>query len=379
MTTSQGDMPDRLDRTRAWMAGHDIDTLFVYCYRSSLTAHWTGYCPRHSVTNASLIVITPGNAVHITRLPLHSATAERESTAITQICAARSNWASADTSDMIDVALGWLGSQVAGPRNAFAAYRPEAGVKEELAQRLPGGLVDVTSLLTEHLAPKDPGEIARLRVAARCAQEAFDAGIAAMKAGGVGNDALRAAEAVLRDYGSLTWHCFVGATDAQGRSLLQPSKSILTPGTTVFFEVIPDVESFCPEVVSSVFIVEPPPRAAELDALMARSLDGLLATITPATTFADVFTSVVSDLESAGLSRDDITRLGHGTGIDNIELPEYISETDNRALGVNRVISVHPNIGTEQFGTILRGGTIIVTDTGAERLFSLPDGPLVAG
>ena len=378
MTTTEDDLPNRLDRTRVWMAEQDIHTLFVYCYKSSLTAHWTGYCPRHSVTNASLVVITASNAVHITRLPLHSATAERESAAIKQICAAPSAWASADVSDMIDIALGWLGDQSTGTRNAFAAYRPEAGAKEELAQRLPGGLVDVTSLLTEHLAPKDPGELARLRVAARCAQEAFDAGVAAMKVGGIANDALRAAEVVLRDYGSLTWHCFAGATDDQGRSLLQPSRSILTPGTTVFFEVIPDVESFCPEVVSSVFIADPPRHAAELDALMARSLDKLLTTITPATTFADVFASVVSDLESAGLSRDDMTRLGHATGIDNIELPEYISETDNRALGVNRVISVHPNIGTEQFGTILRGGTIIVTDAGVERLFSLPSGPLVA-
>jgi Xaa-Pro aminopeptidase len=379
MATTQDDIPDRLDRTRAWMAEQDIDTLFVYCFKSSLTAHWTGYCPRHSVTNASLVVITPTSAVHITRLPLHRATAERESTAITQICAARSTWASADTSDMIDIALDWLGDQLTGPRNAFAAYRPEAGVKEELAQRLPGELVDVTNLLTEHLAPKDPGEIARLRLAARCAQEAFDAGVAAMKVGGVGNDALRAAEGVLRDYGSLTWHCFVGVTDAQGRSLLQPSSSIFMPGTTVFFEVIPDVESFCPEVVSSVFIADPPPQAAELDALMAGSLDKLLTTITPATTFADVFAAAASDLEGAGLSRDDMTRLGHGTGIDNIELPEYISESDNRRLGINRVISVHPNVVTEQFGTILRGGTIIVTGTGAERLFSLPSGPLVAG
>jgi Xaa-Pro aminopeptidase len=379
MTTTQDDLPDRLDRTRAWMVEQDIDTLFVYCYKSSLTAHWTGYCPRHSVTNASLVVIAPRNVVHITRLPLHRATAERESTAITQICAARSTWASADTSDMIDTALGWLGDQLTGPRNAFAAYRPEAGVKEELAQRLPGGLADVTNLLTEHLAAKDPSEIVRLRVAARCAQEAFDAGVAAMKVGGIANDALRAVERVLRDYGSLTWHCFVGATDAKGRSLLQPSRSILTAGTTVFFEVIPDVESFCPEVVSSVFIADPPPRAAELDALMAGSLDKLLATIKPTTTFADVFASAVSDLESAGLSRDDMTRLGHGTGIDNIELPEYISEMDNRTVGVNRVMSIHPNIGTEQFGTILRGGTIIVTDGGVERLFSLPSGPLVAG
>lgn len=74
-----------------------------------------------------------------------------------------------------------------------------------------------------------------------------------------------------------------------------------------------------------------------------------------------------------------MTRLGHGTGIDNIELPEYISEMDNRTVGGNRVMSNHPNIGTEQFGTILRGGTIIVTDGGVERLFSLPSGPLVAG
>jgi hypothetical protein len=39
------------------MEDRDLGALFVYSYRSALTAHWTGYCPRHSVTNASLLVI----------------------------------------------------------------------------------------------------------------------------------------------------------------------------------------------------------------------------------------------------------------------------------------------------------------------------------
>ena len=116
------------------MDDRDIGLLFVYSYKSALTAHWTGYCPRHSVTNASLLAITPGDAVHITRLPLHVATAERSGTALTQLCAATSGWRVASVADLVAAAASRLDG-TSRTRAALAAYEPEAGIRTELEAR----------------------------------------------------------------------------------------------------------------------------------------------------------------------------------------------------------------------------------------------------
>ncbi len=358
------------------MRDRELDCLFVYSYRSALTAHWTGYCPRHSVTNASLLAITPSEAIHVTRLPLHVATAERGGTGIAQVCAAPVGWAVATVADLVATAAERLsGAPVARP--ALAAYGPEAGIIPELEARF-GEMPIVTAELVDALiGPKDASDLASLRKAATAAQEAFDAGVAVLRPGSRPADAVRAAEGVLRDHGSVTWHCFAGGTDAQGRSLLQSSEAVLAPGTTGFFEVIPDIDGFCPEIVSTLFVGEVPEGAEALHTVICDTLELALASISAQMTFGGLFSLMMAPLSAAGALEDDVTRLGHATGLDNIELPEFLDPSDGRAFGPGRVLSIHPNARTASYGTLFRGGTLIVTEGGCEPLFNFPSGAIV--
>ena len=358
------------------MSERGLDCLFLYSFRSAITAYWTGYCPRHSVTNASLLVITPSDALHVTRLPLHVATAERSRSPISHACAAPSGWAVATVEDLVATAAAWLPEDSLG-RVALAAYGPEAGIRGPLEQRF-GPLEDVTAELVDAFhGTKDADDLARLRKAAAGAQAAFDAGIAALRVGGVPGDAVRAAETVLRDHGSVTWHCFAGGTDHLGRSLLQASASVLTPGTTAFFEVIPDIDSFCPEIVSTVFVGDVPAEAHAIHDLLCRTLDSALGAIDATMSFGELFDLMIEPILASGATESEVTRLGHATGLDNIELPEFLAPDDPRPFRTDRVLSIHPNVKTAQYGTLFRGGTLIVGDTGCEPLFAFPDGPLV--
>jgi Xaa-Pro aminopeptidase len=94
--------------------------------------------------------------------------------------------------------------------------------------------------------------------------------------------------------------------------------------------------------------------------------------------FADLFAVMMTPLEDAGYSRDTITRLSHGTGIDDIELPEFFASDDERLLGDGRIISIHPNLNSDDSGHLVRGGTVIVGADDCEPLFRFPAGPLVA-
>ena len=366
----------RLSAARAWMQQRKLKTLFVYSYRSALTAYWTGYCPRHSVTNASLLVITPSDALHVTRLPLHVATAERSRSPITHVCAAPAGWAVATVEDLVAAAFDWLPGEGAGPAG-LAAYAPEAGVRALLERRSESLELVTADVVDAFHGHKDKEDLASLRAAAQAAQEAFDAGVGALTVGGVPADAVRAAEVVLRDHGSATWHCFAGGTDPQGRSLLQASSAVLTPGTTAFFEVIPDIESFCPEIVSTVFIEHVPPDVQATYDLICDTLTSCLSAINADMTFGELFGLMIEPLLASGASESDITRLGHSTGLDNIELPEYLAPDDTRPLGMGRVISIHPNVRTERFGTLFRGGTLVVGDQGAQPLFEFAAEPLL--
>jgi Xaa-Pro aminopeptidase len=260
---------------------------------------------------------------------------------------------------------------------ALAAYEPEAGIRTELEARF-GPLELVTAeLVNDLIGHKDEADLASVRRAATAAQEAFDAGLAVLRPGGRPVEAVRAAESVLRDHGSVTWHCFAGATDPGGRSLLQASTAVLEPGGTGFFEVIPDIEGFCPEIVSTIFVDDLTAEAKRTYDVILDTLRLTLDSIEPGLSFGGLFRLMMDPLIAAGAAEDDVTRLGHATGLDNIELPEYLDPADDRRLGSWRVLSIHPNIRTGDYGTLFRGGTTIVTDTGCEPLFSFQDGPIV--
>jgi Xaa-Pro aminopeptidase len=366
----------RLAAARSWMRERELDQLYVYSYRSALTAYWTGYCPRHSVTNASLLALTERDAVHVTRLPVHVATAERSRSPIEHLCAAPTGWAVATVEDLVETAVSRLGAD-GGGRAALAAYGPEAGVRGSLEQRV-GTTENVTAELVDAFhGTKDAEDLKSLRKAAAAAQEAFDVGVAALRPGGAPADAVRAAEAVLRDHGSVTWHCFAGGTDRLGRSLLQSSAAVLEPGTTAFFEVIPDIDSFCPEIVSTVFVGEPSPDAAEIHELIYRTLETALGAINARMSFGELFELMISPILATGAAETDVTRLGHSTGLDNIELPEFLAPDDTRPFREGRVLSIHPNVRHGTYGTLFRGGTVVVGEAGCEPLFSFPDEPLV--
>ncbi len=362
----------RLERTRGWMFESELDTLLVYSYRSAMTAYWTGYLTRTSLTNASLLVITADRAMHFTRLPVMVHAAESSGNAISTVCPAPTTYGVASMNDLAGAATAWLG-RGRGGRVGFGAYGPEAGVLQSILTALPR-TTDVSAKLSEHLAPKTAGELERLHAAADVAQQAFDAGVAELRVGGALAAAVGAAESACLEFGASSWHCFAAVYDRAGRRLNAGEVEDIPDGSHVSFEVIPDYAGFCPEVISSIFLGAVPGEAISLEILARRALEDTLHAMTPCARLKDVFAAGVARIEDAGFARSKMTRLGHGTGYDNVEWPECVLDTDPAMIRPGTVVSVHPTVPSVRFGPIKHGGTVLVTATGAQPLFRMPRG-----
>ena len=362
----------RFERTRAWLDEQQLDVLVAYSYKSALTAYWTGYSPRASVTNAAILAVDRmGRALHVTRLPLHLATATTGPRQLEQACPAASSLAVASLEDMVDVLQRWLPG---GVQVGVAAYPPEAGLLSHLDRV--GDWRDCTRELSRLISTRSPEQVTVLREAAEVAQAAFDAGLDAARIGGTAREAAAAAEAVMRERGGVV-HCFAGVSDQQGRSLLHARDEQLASGMMLTLETIPEAGLFCPEVISTVYLGAVPSPVNGIDTDVRECLSETIAMLDAATSPADVVRSVSSMLVQAGLPPDAAIRLGHGTGLDNIEPPETFLGTDHEPFGADTVISIHPNAVVPSSATVIRGGTVVVRERGCEPLFRLPQGPIV--
>ena len=376
MTFSAEEYQERFDRTLVWLEEQQLDALVVYSYKSALTAYWTGYSPRASVTNVSVFALdATGRAAHITRHPLHLATASSAMPELEQICPAPNPTAVSTPEEIANALKQWLPAQAG--RVGFAAYTPEAGLENLIAEAVPGDLVNVTSSIWSLMATRSNEQLEKLREASAVAQAAFEVGISLIRPGEPLQPAAVAAEAEVRKVGNIV-HCFVGATDTSGQTLLHPQKELLMPGAIVTFEVIPEYNLFCPEVISTVYVGEVPKGVLAYDEGVRQCLDDVVGSLSGASSAADVARANAAALVDLGLPPDAAIRIGHGTGLDNIEQPEDFSLSDTDPFGPSRIISIHPNAVVPARGTIVRGGTVILTEAGCEPLFEFSPGPIVA-
>lgn len=367
----------RFDRTLEWLQEHQLDVLVVYSYKSALTAYWTGYSPRASVTNVSVFALdSTGRAVHITRHPLHLATASSAMPELEQICPAPDSTAVSTPEEIAGALKRWLPAQA--DRVGFAAYAPEAGLENLIAEAVPGDLVNLTSSVWSLMATRSEEQLEKLREASALAQAAFEVGVSLIRPGKPLRPAAVAAEAAVRRQGNIV-HCFVGATDTAGETLLHPQEELLMPGAIVTFEVIPEYNLFCPEVISTVYVGEVPKEVLPFDEGVRQCLDDVVGMLSSESSAADVARANADALVNLGLPPDAAIRIGHGTGLDNIEQPEDFSLSDTDTFGPSRIISIHPNAVVPAKGTVVRGGTVILTEAGCEPLFEFPSGPIVAG
>jgi Xaa-Pro aminopeptidase len=229
---------------------------------------------------------------------------------------------------------------------------------------------------------KSPAELERHRRAEVIAVAAVKAGMDAVEPGANEYEVGLAAEEVLRRLGDFETAggaiISAGANSATGSSLPTREKTIKR-GEWVLFDVLPRFDGYAGDIARMRFAGDPDDLTEELRHLHATTLtmnEEVRQIVRSGVTPAQLNAVALEVAEEAGLGENKIELLGHATGLDIHDIPDYF--TDETPLRVGEVLTIEPCLLKEGLAGTRIEDVVIVTADGHELLTDTPRG-LFAG
>jgi Xaa-Pro dipeptidase len=232
---------------------------------------------------------------------------------------------------------------------------------------------DAFHLLDRVARTKTPWEIELLRRCGKLADEGFRAELAAIRPGISEYELSAEIEYAMAARGADEDFQMIGI----GRKLASmnvPSEVRLKPGDLVLSEITPFIGclSYATQLCRTVKAGAAEPLEQEKYGLLVRALEESLAIMRPGVRAKAVAQKQNAIIGAAGYEpycRPPYMRSrGHNFGLGQIELA-----VDNELeLEANMVMVVHPNQFIPEIGYLACGETILITDSGIERLNQLP-------
>jgi Xaa-Pro dipeptidase len=152
----------------------------------------------------------------------------------------------------------------------------------------------------------------------------------------------------------------------------EPTDRRLKRGDIVIGEISPTLEGQFTQLCETVVLGEVSPIVAEKFNMLVRSLEESLKTMksgAPASMVSVAMNRVISEAGYAEYCYPPYMRArGHGFGVGSIAPGSTMDEETKVNLEKDQVIVVHPNQYLPETGYLACGETVLVTDTGIERL-----------
>jgi Xaa-Pro aminopeptidase len=221
---------------------------------------------------------------------------------------------------------------------------------------------------------KDAGELARMRRAARIADETLESVLPML--------AERPTEADVRD--ELEYRMRRAGADgpsydtivASGPELAarphhQTSRRTIVEGDTVIIDVGALVDSYHSDMTRTYVFGQPDSRQLEIYDLVLESQLAGLAAVGPGVAAADVDEVCRGVFRDAGYGDWFIHGTGHGVGLDIHEEP-FAAATSTSVLLEGDVVTVEPGLYRDGFGGVRIEDLVSVTSTGCATLTTLP-------
>ncbi len=151
-----------------------------------------------------------------------------------------------------------------------------------------------------------------------------------------------------------------------------PTDKRLEKGGIILGEITPLCEGQFIQLCRTVVLGKPSPVLAEKYDMLLESLEQALKAIksgNPASLISKNMNKVISDAGYAKYCYPPYMRArGHGVGVGSIAPGGTIDDDSKEMLRSQQVIIVHPNQYLPETGYLACGETVMVTDTGLERL-----------
>jgi Xaa-Pro aminopeptidase len=235
-----------------------------------------------------------------------------------------------------------------------------------------------TWLLSGVRATKSPAELERIRRAERIADAAAIAGMEAVAPGVTEYEAGLAAEEELRRLGDLetAGGCIIsaGANSASG-SALPTREKVITAGEWVLFDVLPNFDGYAGDIARMRAAGDPGDLSEELRHLHAATVlmnEEVIKAVRPGATPRELNSIALAVAEQEGVAEYKIELVGHGTGLDIHEMPDYYY--DDQPLRVGETFTIEPCLLKPGVAGTRIEDVVAVTDDGCEVLTHAPNG-----
>jgi Xaa-Pro aminopeptidase len=242
-----------------------------------------------------------------------------------------------------------------------------AAPAQALAARLRAfTLVPATAALAAARAVKGPYEIDCLRRSLHVAEEAIDVVLGMLRPGVTEREAATAFEHEVARRGAAPYATIIAFGAGSAVPAPWPGERALRTGDLVRFDLGCVVKGYRSDVARMAVMGEPAARQqAVFDALHA-GLEAALQAVRPGVAGGAVFDAAVRAARAAGLPGFDRHHVGHGIGLDTVEVPRLAPGGDALEMGmVLRVETPYYVLG--EAGLNVKE-TALVTRTGAHVL-----------
>jgi len=239
------------------------------------------------------------------------------------------------------------------------------GIRQEAAIELAG------DILEEIAKEKTEKELDVIRKTAKIAVIGFNAFLEHARVGIREYELLAEMEFAMRSAGADDIFNLMGSGN-HNYAMHAPTDRRLAPGDLVIGEITPACEGQFIQLCRTVFLGKSSPVLKEKYNILVRALDESLKQVksgNPAALISKAMNKVISEAGYAKYCYPPYMRArGHGFGVGSVAPGAVIDDETKVSLGKHQVVIVHPNQYFPETGYLACGETIVVTDTGLERL-----------
>lgn len=257
-----------------------------------------------------------------------------------------------------------------GVEGEFISWVKYVQLKEALAGC---ELLDASEILAEMRQVKEPGEIDKLRRAARISDAAFSR-ILAKIAPGVREDKIGLElEFMQREMGagdrSFDYIVASGTRSAMPHGLAGAKP--VERGDLLTLDYGIKYERYCSDLTRTVFIGRPESKHREIYGIVLEAQEAAIKAIRPGLSGKEVDEAARNIISQAGYGPNFGHGLGHSLGLEIHEPPAF-SPRETKLLEPGMVITVEPGIYIPGWGGVRIEDVVLVTDFGAEVLTQAP-------
>lgn len=358
------DVAGRADRLRATFDAAGVDALVV----SNLTnvRYLTGF-----TGSAAVVLVSPDELVFVTDGRYRDQSADQLAGAGVP---ARIEVVAADPDGVVADAAAGIGRL--GLESQTVTWAQQRRWAADLFTS--GELIPTAGLVEELRLVKDPGEAARIRSACAIADAALAEVRPQLLDGPTEVEFGLVLDATMRRMGAadVSFETIVAAGPNGAKPHHHPSERRIAEGDLVVIDFGALVDGYHSDMTRTVAVGQVDEQRRRMLSVVLESQDAGVEAVAAGATAAEVDAICRSVIDEAGWGDAFLHSTGHGVGLDIHEEPR-VSSRSTATLVAGHVVTVEPGVYLPDVGGVRIEDTVLVTESGCDRLTLAPKDPFL--